>query len=292
MQAKILNLFSNVTTDNDKLEGGHGQSFLITIRGEKILYDTGLNGKILLNNMEALSLSPNEITKLVLSHGHIDHTGGLPSLLDERNKNNVLPLIAHPSFREKKIYKVLSLFKKSLTCPSLTSSQEKKLEMHLTAEPEQLALNLKTTGEVTDRNEKYAIEPNAMHLVHNKYVIDPVNDDLSLVLSTKKGEVIITGCAHSGILNICNYVKQTNNNKIHAIIGGTHMVRYSEDEVKYVASRLENEYDKPDLYFNHCTDYLPDPFVKKTKATDILRKKLGKDKVKDCFVGTEIRFEL
>jgi 7,8-dihydropterin-6-yl-methyl-4-(beta-D-ribofuranosyl)aminobenzene 5'-phosphate synthase len=147
-------------------------------------------------------------------------------------------------------------------------------------------------GEITDRTEKYGLEPNAMHLVHNKYVVDPVHDDLSLILSTKKGEVIITGCAHSGILNVCNYVKQTSNNKIHAIVGGTHMVRYPEDDVKYVASKLENEYDNPDLYLNHCTDYFPDPFVKKTKATDILRKELGKDKVRDCFVGTEIPFEL
>lgn len=292
MQAKILNLFSNIVTNNKNLKGGHGQSFLITIDGENILYDTGLDGHTLLNNMETLSISPNDITKLVLSHGHTDHTGGLPDLLDERNEKNVLPLIAHPSFREKKIYKVLYLFNKFLACPPLTSSQENKLEMHLTAEPEQLALNLKTTGEITDRNEKYGLEPNAMHLEHNKYVIDHVIDDLSLILSTKKGEVIITGCAHSGILNICNYVKQTSNNKIHAIIGGTHMVRYSEDDVKYVASKLENKYDNPNLYLNHCTDYFPDPFVKKTKATDILRKELGKDKVKDCFVGTEIQFEL
>jgi 7,8-dihydropterin-6-yl-methyl-4-(beta-D-ribofuranosyl)aminobenzene 5'-phosphate synthase len=105
MQAIILNLFSNVTTNNHKLKGGHGQSFLITISGEKILYDTGLNGKTLLNNMETLSISPDEITKLVLSHGHTDHTGGLPGFLDERNAKNILPLIAHPSFREKKSIK-------------------------------------------------------------------------------------------------------------------------------------------------------------------------------------------
>jgi 7,8-dihydropterin-6-yl-methyl-4-(beta-D-ribofuranosyl)aminobenzene 5'-phosphate synthase len=102
MQAKILNLFSNIATNNKNLKGGHGQSFLITIDGENILYDTGLDGHTLLNNMETLSISPNDITKLVLSHGHADHTGGLPCFLDERNEKNVLPLIAHPSFREKK----------------------------------------------------------------------------------------------------------------------------------------------------------------------------------------------
>jgi 7,8-dihydropterin-6-yl-methyl-4-(beta-D-ribofuranosyl)aminobenzene 5'-phosphate synthase len=131
-----------------------------------------------------------------------------------------------------------------------------------------------------------------MHLENGKYIVDPVNDDLSLILSTEEGEVIITGCAHSGILNICNYVKKNTNKKIHAIIGGTHMVRYSEDDVKYAAAKLKSEYDNPDLYLNHCTDYFPDPFVKKTKATDILKKELGAEKIKDCFVGSVIKFEL
>ena len=293
MQAKILNLFSNiVATNNKNLKGGHGQSFLITIDGENILYDTGVDGKTLLNNMEALSISPDDITKLVLSHGHTDHTGGMPDLLDKRNAKKKLTLIAHPSFREKKIYKILHIFKKQHRCPSLTKSQEDKLDINLTTQSLQLASNLRTTGEITERNEKDGLEPNAMHLEKGKYVADPVLDDLSLILSTKKGEVIITGCAHSGILNICNYVKQTSSNKIHAIIGGTHMVRYSEEDVKSVASKLEGEYDNPNLYLNHCTDYFPDPFVKKTKATNILRKELEKDKIKDCFVGTEIQFEL
>ncbi len=66
------------------------------------------------------------------------------------------------------------------------------------------------------------------------------------------------------------------------------MVSYSENDVKYVASKLKNEYDNPNLYLNHCTDYFPYPFVKKTTSTDILRKELGIHKVKDCFVGTEI----
>ncbi|MFO8235984.1 MAG: MBL fold metallo-hydrolase [Bacteroidales bacterium] len=290
MKAKILNLFSNVTLNNTKLKGGHGQSFLINIGEEKILYDTGLNSETLLNNMKTLSISPDEITKLIVSHGHVDHTGGLQGFLDKRITNQTLPLIAHPAFREKKIYKILGLIKKSITCPALTDSQENKLEMQLTREPVQITLNLKTTGETAERNEKYGLEPNAFHLENGKYVVDPVKDDLSLILSTEKGEVIITGCAHSGILNICDYVRKTTNNKIHAIIGGTHMVRFSEDEVKYVATKLKSEYNNPDLYLNHCTDYFPDPFVKKTKATDILRKELGPDKIKDCFVGTVIEF--
>jgi 7,8-dihydropterin-6-yl-methyl-4-(beta-D-ribofuranosyl)aminobenzene 5'-phosphate synthase len=290
MKVNILNLFSNVTIDHPKLKGGHGQSFLITIGDEKILYDTGLNSETLLNNMEALSVSPDEITKLVLSHGHSDHTGGLTGFLDKRTTDKVLPLIAHPDFSENKIYKILGFIKKNLASPSLTDSQKSKVEMHLSAKPVQITGNLRTTGEITERNEQQGLEPNALHPENGKYVIDPLKDDLGLILSTEKGEVIITGCAHSGILNICNYVKKTTGNKIHAIVGGTHMTRFSKDEVKYVASRLVSEYDNPDLYLNHCTDYFPDPFVNRIKATDVLRKEIGNDKIRDCFVGTVIEF--
>lgn len=292
MYAKIVNLFSNVSIKNQKLRTGHGQSFLITIGEEIILYDTGADSESLLNNMEVLSVSPNRITKLVLSHGHLDHTGGLPGFLDKRNTNQRLPLIAHPDFTETKIYKVLNIFKKSLSCPELSEDQQNKLDIHLTREPEEIAFNLKTTGEITERNEMHKLETNAKHLEKGTYVVDPVHDDLSLILSTEKGEVIITGCAHSGILNICNYVKKTSSKKIHAIIGGTHMVRYSEDEVKYAAAMFVDKFDNPDLYLNHCTDCFPDPFVKKTRTTDILKNELAQDKVKDCFVGTEILFKL
>jgi 7,8-dihydropterin-6-yl-methyl-4-(beta-D-ribofuranosyl)aminobenzene 5'-phosphate synthase len=106
MKTKILNLFSNVTVDDKKFKGGHGQSFLITIGDEKILYDTGLNSETLLHNMEALNVSPDDITKLVLSHGHFDHTGGIPGFLDKRTSDKNLPLIAHPAFSESKIYKL------------------------------------------------------------------------------------------------------------------------------------------------------------------------------------------
>jgi 7,8-dihydropterin-6-yl-methyl-4-(beta-D-ribofuranosyl)aminobenzene 5'-phosphate synthase len=242
--------------------------------------------------MESLFISPDDVTKLVLSHGHTDHTGGLPGFLDARSSDKPLSLKAHPDFQEVKTYKILNLFNKSIACPQLSNAQKVKLEMNLNTGPAQVAPNVRTTGTITDRREKDGLEPNAKHLENGKYTHDPVNDDLSLVLSTTEGEVIITGCAHSGILNICNHVKKSTQNKILAIIGGTHMVRYSENDIHHVAEKLKKEYDNPDLYLNHCTDYFPDPFVRKTKASDILRKELGAEKVKNCFVGSVIKFEM
>lgn len=290
MNVEILNLYSNEKEDSSVLQSAHGQSFLISTGDEKILFDLGMKSDILLNNMTELQISPDSVTKLIFSHGHIDHTGGLPGFLDKRTTKEKLPLFAHTDFQEKKIVK-LAFIKKPLGFPDLTQEQKEKLDFRLSKGPQQIVPCLITTGEIKERNEKDGVEPNALHFENGKLAVDPIVDDISLILSTKKGEVIIAGCAHSGILNICKYVKKTSNKKIIAIIGGTHMVRYTEEEVMHVADQFENVYDFPDLYLNHCTDKLPIPFVKKTKAIDILKKRFGKEKVKHCYVGTKINFE-
>jgi len=290
MKVQILNLYSNEKESGSGLKNDHGQSFLISIGDEQILFDVGQKSHLLLHNMAELKIFPNDVTKLVLSHGHRDHTGGLPGFLDKRTKKEKLPVFAHPDFRENKITKI-SFIKMPLGCPDLTQEQEAKLDFQLSEQPQQITRYLKTTGEIFERNEKDGVEPVAMHWEDGKLVVDPILDDLSLVLSTKGGEVIIVGCAHSGILNICNYVTKIAKKRIKAIIGGTHMVRYSPDEVMYVADQLEKKYDCPDLYLNHCTDKLPIPFIKKTKTIDILKKRFGQEKVKNCYVGTKITFE-
>lgn len=290
MKIQILNLYSNEKESGSILKNDHGQSFLISIGDEQILFDLGQKSHILLHNMAALQISPDAITQLVLSHGHRDHTGGLPGFLEKRTKKETLPLFAHPDFREEKIAKI-SFIKMPLGCPDLTQEQAEKLNFQLSKQPQQITPYLKTTGEISKRHEKDWVEPNAMHWEDGKLVVDPISDDLSLVLSTKEGEVIIAGCAHSGILNICHYVKKSTKRKIKAIMGGTHMVRYSPQEVMHVADQLENVYDYPDLYLNHCTDKLPIPFIKKTKTIDILKERFGQEKVKNCYIGTKITFE-
>jgi len=290
VEVQILNLYSNEVEENSNLKGHHGQSFLITIGEEQIIYDVGHKGHILLHNMAILGIEPKNITKMVVSHGHFDHTGGLPVFLDSRNTEEKIPLYAHTDFREEKLFK-LGIIKKNLGCPFISKEQEKKIEFILSSKSQQIVPYLRTTGEITKRKEVTGVEPIIKHWENNKLVVDPILDDNSLVLSTNEGEVIITGCAHSGILNICEHVKNQTARRIRAIVGGTHMATYTPEEVLYVAEELKNKYDFPDLYLNHCTDKMPNPFVKTTKTIDILKNKFGEEKVKSCMVGTKINFK-
>ncbi len=289
MEVEITNLYSNVAPAGSGLVGAHGQSFLVKAGKDAVLIDAGGSGEILLNNMTVLGVSPDSITHLVLSHGHYDHTGGIPAFLDARTGSAPLPVFAHPDVREVKQGKMLFI-KKPLGFPHLDENQLAKLAFHYSKEPQNVIPAMRTTGEITNRPERDGSEPAAQHLENGTFVKDPVRDDMSVILDVKDGQVIITGCAHAGILNICAFAKAASKKPIKAIIGGTHMVRYSPAEVLATGETLEKKYDDPVLYVNHCTDHLPVKIMKQTPATRILKEKYGDQKVKECVVGTRITF--
>jgi 7,8-dihydropterin-6-yl-methyl-4-(beta-D-ribofuranosyl)aminobenzene 5'-phosphate synthase len=289
MQVEILNLYSNEALPNSNLKGDHGESFLIRTPQHQILFDIGNKGKLLLHNMKELGIHPNEITHLIFSHAHYDHTAALPMFLDNRTSEEILPIYAHPAIMDPKRLKI-GFIHLNISFPKLTKTQQKKVEYHFSPDPIDITPFLHTTGEIKDRLYKDGVEKKCLVQEKDKYRIDPVKEDLSLTLNTIDGNVIITGCAHAGILNIVKHVKLQFKQKILAIIGGSHMVRYSEAEVIETSNELKTNYDFPLLYLNHCTDKLPLKIMKQTPAIKILAETYDSDKVKRCYVGTNLEF--
>jgi 7,8-dihydropterin-6-yl-methyl-4-(beta-D-ribofuranosyl)aminobenzene 5'-phosphate synthase len=142
-----------------------------------------------------------------------------------------------------------------------------------------------TSGEIpaAERPEKLGVASQAFHKVDGHREWDPVIDDLSLILQAKEGLVIVNGCCHAGLLNTCARATKLFSKKIKAIIGGTHMVEYSTEDVKHVGDDLENMYGTPELYLNHCTG---------KEAIEQLRTRFGSAIVHDCFAGSELTFEI
>lgn len=284
MDAKIVNVYNNVAPPDRNLRGGHGSSYSITIDGREILFDVGWRGRKLMHNIHVLGIDVDKIERLVLSHGHRDHTDGLAYFLKARTTNTRLPIVAHPDALEPKSMK-LSIFRIRLGLPKLSTKLAEKTEFQLTKDSVEVLPKLFTTGEipVVERPEKPGIVSGAFHKVDGKHVWDPVVDDLSLVLQVKDGLVIVTGCCHAGLLNTCAKATQLFGQKIQAVIGGTHMIEYSREDVEHVGNVLEKTYGTPLLYLNHCTG---------RNAIDQLRSRFGPDVVRDCFVGTELAFEI
>ncbi|MHA1618235.1 MAG: MBL fold metallo-hydrolase [Promethearchaeota archaeon] len=293
MNIKLTNLFSNEVLPNSDLKGGHGQSFFLEIGDKNLLFDVGGSGKKLLANMKKLNIPVDSVQLLAFSHGHYDHTQALPAFLAARNSSlTPLPPYGHPAMEEKK-YAKIAFLKKNLGFPSkkMTPELRSRCEFHLQAEPLELLPGVWLSGEIKDRPYHSGEEKMALHLKDDGTPeIDPVKDDQSLYLKTSKGTVIVTGCAHAGLLNICRHAKELLKQPIHAIIGGSHMVRFTPDKVEEVADVLKSEFDSPTLYLNHCTEFLPPPFKKNTFVRPLLREKMGDEKILPCYVGTKLEF--
>ena len=281
MDVRITNVYNDRVLPNKGLRSGHGQSFHITVGAERILFDVGWRGGIFVHNLTSLGISADEIDKLVFSHGHRDHTGALPSLLEARTVSAPIVAFGHPDAWEPKSVKRL-LFQLPFGIPKLNDDLAGKISLRWAREPVQIAEKLSTTGEIPNRPEQEAEEKRGFHKSNGRWVWDRVIDDLSLVLQTQDGLVILTGCCHAGILNTCAKATELFHDKIEAIIGGTHMENFTKEEVSHVGKFLESRYGTPELYLNHCTG---------DRAIGQLRNELGSGKVHDCYAGTELSFK-
>lgn len=285
METRIVNVYNNDALPHKGLKSGHGESFHIAADDSQILFDVGWKGDILKHNMKKLGIRPDEIDTLVLSHAHMDHTGGLPTFLNTRQVSTPLSILGHPAVKEPKGFwggTGGGAWYYPGGLPGLPEALMETCHFEFAEEPVVVAPNLSTTGEITERPEKSGTLKWALHKTPKRWEWDPIFDDLSLILQTKKGLVLITGCCHAGLLNVCRKATTLFNDKIRAIIGGTHMIVYSKEEINHVGNVLETRYGSPELHLNHCTG---------KKAISQLKKRFGSEIVQDCHVGTRLTFE-
>jgi 7,8-dihydropterin-6-yl-methyl-4-(beta-D-ribofuranosyl)aminobenzene 5'-phosphate synthase len=207
----------------------------------KILYDTGLSGTALLNNMRALGISPDDPDVLVLSHRHIDHTGGVKKLLDARSRP--LTVVAHENLFAK-AYARFEVGEVEIGVDFTRDFLESKgVKLVLVRKPYEIAEGVWASGEI----------PRSWGPSHAGAVSDLVPDDMALYIRHPEGLVALTGCGHAGVENIIEYgLKVAGADRLHAIIGGLHFIGLSEARVREVAEYLKAK--GPGLIVGiHCT---------------------------------------
>ena len=212
--------------------------------------DTGPSSSILLRNMEIMDVRLKNIDAILLSHCHYDHTGGLLGTLKEIKRD--IPVIAHPNifspnFRITPKIKYIGL-------PFTLFELESFGSIFILAKNSvRIADGVVTTGEI-ERITPYE-KPQGFWTVENeRFVEATMRDDQALILNFKdKGLVIVSGCAHAGIINTVKHAqKLTGVSKVHALIGGFHLTDAEEERVKATITDLEQI--NPDfIYPCHCT---------------------------------------
>ncbi len=214
----------------DTLVAEHGLSLLITLyRGDEthtILFDTGYSSVGVLHNMGLLEIDPGQIEALVISHGHMDHTGTLYPLLDKIP--GPLPLVVHPDAFLTPRYFALDDGRKLLFPEALKISELEKRNVQLLESKGPILLAGDTalvTGEVERTTTYEKGLPNALLERNGTIENDPILDDQAIAVNVKgKGLVLISGCAHAGIMNTILYaMKITGISSIQGVLGGFHL---------------------------------------------------------------------
>ncbi len=217
-----------------------------------ILLDTGRSISAS-HNVDILGVDLSKIDKVVLSHGHSDHTGGLRQVLSKMRKE--VEIIAHPDIWLAKYARRQGQGDRYIGIPF----QRQELEglgarFNLTTKPVKITDNIMTTSEIPMVTEFEEIEPNRFFVKEDSgWQPDKLLDDQALIMNTEQGLVVILGCAHRGIINTLYHAQQlTGVKQIHMVLGGCHLIGATEERIWLTIAALR-ELGVPRIGVSHCT---------------------------------------
>ncbi len=258
MKLRVTTLSENTAGFNENTTGmvnflaEWGLSVLVESEEGNVLLDAG-QGISVSHNADILGIDLTRIDKIVLSHGHHDHTGGLRQLLRNKMRKEV-EIIGHPDIWAAKYRRRKGEKDRYIGIPF----QRQELEtfgahFNLTTQPVQISEHLMTTGEVPMVTDYEEIDSSLFVREDNGWQPDKLRDDLSLIINAEPGLVIVLGCAHRGVINILYHAQQlTGIKSIYAVIGGAHLFRVPGERLQQTIAALK-ELKVQKLGLCHCT---------------------------------------
>ena len=251
MAIRITTLSENTASSGDFL-GEWGLSILVEAEEGTFLFDTGKSYSMTYN-ADTLGIDPSKIERVVLSHGHFDHTGGLRELLRRMRKR--VEVIAHPDIWQPKYVRREGESDRYVGIPFQRDELESLgAAFHLTSQPLHIAKGVMTTGEIPMVTGFEHIDSGAFVKEGSAWKPDKIMDDQALIVKTKQGLVVILGCAHRGIINTLYHAQQiAGTAEIHMVLGGSHLLRASEQRLWQTIAALR-DLGVQRLGLCHCTD--------------------------------------
>jgi len=246
--------------------GEHGFAVYIETESGEYLFDTG-SGIGILYNADIFKKDLKKVKKIMLSHGHYDHTGGLVQVLSRTGEKEIY---CHPDVFDEKYAVSKERFKQDVRFIGIPQRQifleSKGALFKFSKVFQEIDKGMFLTGEIERINDFETGDARLSLKVGNDFIKDPLWDDQALVFSTKKGVVVLLGCAHAGIINTLHFVsKKLDVDRFYAVIGGTHLGLVGENQfIKSIEAIKDFKIEK--IGFSHCTGI---------EASFILKKEFG-----------------
>jgi 7,8-dihydropterin-6-yl-methyl-4-(beta-D-ribofuranosyl)aminobenzene 5'-phosphate synthase len=251
MTTRLTILCENSTGVPFGVIGEHGFACYVETAAGNYLFDTG-QGFGIVQNALALNKDLRNIAAVMLSHGHYDHTGGLPAVL---NLTGEIDVYGHPEIFTERLWssggrtRFVGIPFRRKYLESLGA------QFKLSSEFTEIGPGVFLTGEIPRHNAFETGDPNMTAILPDgtRDHPDPLRDDLSLIVDTSKGLILVLGCAHAGMINIIEHtLKKTGRDRIHALIGGTHL-GFSSDEQFQETLQVIDRYQIEHIGVSHCT---------------------------------------
>ena len=243
--------------------GGFGEwsfSALYESETESVLFDTGFHEDTVLHNAKILGKDLSKVEKVILSHFHSDHTGGLLKLRktykELNNKAFTKVYVARGFFNQRfapdgsKVgpgnYADSGKWKKD--------AEDLGINFIILDSHYEVSKNIFATGTVERTVEKYNGPEGLVvkDIKSNKFVPDIILDDQSAGMLTENGWVMMSGCGHSGIINTAKKLQSINNIPVYGAIGGFHLFKAPDQLIDKTANWLKNQ-GMTKFMGGHCT---------------------------------------
>lgn len=275
---RIINLMEDTDGGNGCIYE-HGLSFYIETKKHKLLLDTGASSETL-ENAKKLGINLKQVDIVILSHGHYDHSGGIMAFA-EMNPNAKIYLQRSAGYDYYNLKdnkeKYIGIDKAILELP-----QVQILDGNCRID-EELFLFTNVTGR------KFWAKSNLMlkRKVDGEFVQDVFDHEQCLVITEKDKHVLLSGCAHNGILNILEAYNTYFEKQPSIVISGFHLMKkesYDEEEIQTIqdTARELQKYNTM-FYTGHCTGIPAYDIMQEIMQEKLLSVHSGMTVCVDCY---------
>jgi len=262
---KITTFAENNNNNHADLTNEFGFSVLIESGKDKVIFDTAKFGGFI-DNAQKLGIDVSQVNKMVLSHAHYDHCGGVLKYFNTYGGDEKTLFVKNSFFDladNKYAYDPVGVkldftdgtpgyFPVGISFSADDLKAKNVAIEYIDADEMRIGDNITVFGNFKADEEDLKAQNMLVKTSDGKYEVDDFDEEVAVAIDTEKGLVIVTGCSHTGILNIVNTIQERTGQKVYAVIGGFHLLTATEEVIQETIDRFK-ELDVEKIGLSHCT---------------------------------------